>query len=121
MQEQTPKALKITIITLATVAVVSAGLVLWGMREKATEAPAQVPVQETGEVTDAVEAKKAVGPLEAPTNLPKEDEVVKAQAPEPEPLSVDVQAQINAITARVDRGELTLDEAQEEINKLLGI
>lgn len=113
MQEQTPVALKVAIILLGIVAVGMVVLMvakMQGSREGAPEVSTEAPATGDTVQTETPEADLTVIP-------PAEVEDAVAEAT----ISQDIQSKINAITAQVDRGELTLEEAQEQVNKLLGI
>lgn len=60
---------------------------------------------------------------DVPTTPP--DEVIMQEVDveviEPEPISDNVQEKINLVQERIISGEITLEEGQKEINKLLGI
>jgi hypothetical protein len=121
MSEQTPNALKVIVVILGAVAVGTIMFVFAKMQaspvkvgEESAETPiteevAEVPPPEApGDVSTGVSSGEGTGNTE--------DAVA-----EPAPISGEIQAKINAITARVDRGEMTLEDAQREINKLLGL
>lgn len=78
----------------------------------AEESPAAAKQEETAPLTNI--------PTVAPDPSPSE-EVVKIQAPEPEPLTENVEARIQDIADRIGRGEITREEGQRQINELLGI
>ncbi len=105
-------------VILGLVAVTAIALVLMKGGDDSVETPAPIPKEETPTVP---EKEEVVVPREAPEASAPEEDVVEIQAEEPEPLSDDMEARIQAIADRIGRGEITREEGQRQINQLLGI
>lgn len=118
--ERKDTALIVVAVILGLVAIGAITLALMKRGGDAETAPEPVPAEES---PAAAKPEETALPSNTPTVAPElpSTDPVSADVREPEPLGEDTQAEIQAIMNRVDRGELTLEEAQVEVNKLLGI
>jgi hypothetical protein len=76
-----------------------------------------------GVIFFAVQKETPTVPLPpvTPPETPTETVVEEKKAPEPAKVPESVQSQIDAIALQLDKGEITREEAQKQVNQILGI